>query len=87
VRALKPAKYSLTGGMIEGAIRIRTPLWRPITHSIPAYANNIHSIDDPGDATQVHKLTRGRLASVAAMRRDHLDAVLSQLRIQRIGPC
>src|SRR5262249_27016337 len=27
----------------------------------------------------------GRLASVAPMRRDHLDAVLSQLRIQRIA--
>jgi hypothetical protein len=27
----------------------------------------------------------GRLASVALMRRDHLDAVFSQVRIQRIA--
>src|SRR5262249_6112975 len=36
-------------------------------------------------AAQPSPILRGRLASVAAMRRDHLDAVLSQLRIQRIA--
>jgi hypothetical protein len=33
----------------------------------------------------VGPILRRRLASVAPMRRDHLDAVLSQLRIQRIA--